>query len=217
MVEVMRAFCWHQKFVPKGFSALALGLYACVKSLKMWIKSDFKEIILKLATYRQREKAFLLSIKFCPQCVVCPCPGLYTCGKTCIKSNFKEIVLKFATNRQREKAFLLSIKFCPQCVVCPCPCLYTCGKTCIKSNFKEIVLKLATNGQSDKGFLLTSIFIPYICIKALKYIPGPGVRWVFTGPLVLWFSHCLAHTNIFFQHFLQEEVLAVCGGQNWSM
>ena len=25
------------------------------------------------------------------------------------------------------------------------------------------------------------------CIKALKYIPGPGVRWAFTGPLVLWF------------------------------
>ena len=64
----------------------------------------------------------------------------------------------------------------------------TCGKhekMCIKSDFKEIVLKLATNGQSDKGFLLTS-FVPkglsapalglYTCIKALKYIPGPGVR-----------------------------------------
>ena len=59
-------------------------------------------------------------------------------------------------------------------------------KTCIKSDFKEIVLKLATNGQSDKGFLLTSTFVPkglsapalrlYTCIKALKYIPGPGVR-----------------------------------------
>ena len=72
------------------------------------------------------------------------------------------------------------------------------GKTCIKSDFKEIVLKLATNGQSDKGFLLTSTFVPkglsaptlglYTCIKALKYIPGPGVRWAFTGPLVLWFK-----------------------------
>ena len=28
----------------------------------------------------------------------------------------------------------------------------------------------------------------YTCIKALKYIPGPGVRWAFTGPLVLWFN-----------------------------
>ena len=51
---------------------------------------------------------------------------------------------------------------------------------------KEIILKLATDGQSDKGFLLTLTFVPkgltalalglYTCIKALKYIPGPGVR-----------------------------------------
>ena len=49
---------------------------------KMCIKSDFEEIILKLATYGQREKAFLLSSKFCPQWIVCPCPGLYTYGET---------------------------------------------------------------------------------------------------------------------------------------
>ena len=59
-------------------------------------------------------------------------------------------------------------------------------KTCLKSDFTEFVLKLATNGQSDKGFLLTSTFGPkvlsapilglYTCKKALKYIPGPGVR-----------------------------------------
>ena len=59
-------------------------------------------------------------------------------------------------------------------------------KTCIKSDFKDIVLKLAINGQSNKGFLLISTFVPkeltapglrlYTCIKALKYIPGPGVR-----------------------------------------
>ena len=62
----------------------------------------------------------------------------------------------------------------------------------------EIVLKIATNGQSDKGFLLTSTFVPkglsapalglYTCIKALKYIPGPGIRRAFTAPLVLWLS-----------------------------
>ena len=102
MGKMIRAFCWHQKFVPKGLSALALGLYTYIKLLKM----------------------------------------------------------------------------------------------CLKSYFKEIVLKLASNGQSDKGFLLTSTFVPkglsapalglYTCIKALNYIPGPGVRWAFTGPLVLW-------------------------------
>ena len=47
---VKRPFCWHQNFVPKGLSAPALGLYTCMKSLKMCIKSDFMEILLKLAT-----------------------------------------------------------------------------------------------------------------------------------------------------------------------
>ena len=54
---------------------LAPGIYTCIRSLKMCIKSDSEEIILKLATYGQREKAFLMSLKFCPQGVVCPCPG----------------------------------------------------------------------------------------------------------------------------------------------
>ena len=88
MVEVKRAFCWHQKFVPKGFSVLAPGLYTSIKWLKMCIKSDFEdfeEIILKLATYGQREMAFLLSSKFCPQYNVCPCLGLYICGKNVYK------------------------------------------------------------------------------------------------------------------------------------
>ena len=39
-----------------------------------------------------------------------------------------------------------------------------------KNDFKVIALKLVTNGQSDKGFLLTTF------VKALKYIPGLGVR-----------------------------------------
>ena len=99
----------------------------------MCIKSDFKEIILKLATYGQREKAFLLSSKFCPQYVVCPCPGLYTCGKkhekTCIKSDFKEIVLKLATNGQSDKGFLLTSTFVPKGLSAPALGLYTCIKT----------------------------------------------------------------------------------------
>ena len=148
MIEMIRDL----KFVPKGFSALALGLYTCIKSLKTCIKSDFEEIILKLATCGQREKAFLLS-KFCCQWIVC----------IHIWWNMKNMY--------------------------------------IKSDFEAIFFKPATNGQSDKGFLLTSTFVPtglsvptlglYTCIKALKHIPGPGVRWAFTGPLVLWFKTLL--------------------------
>ena len=100
----------------------------------------------------------------------------------------------------KRKGLSVVIKFFSPICCLPLPgAIYmwkTC-KTCIKSDYKEIVLKLATNGQSDKGFLLTSTFVPmglsaptlklYTCIKALKYIPGPGVGWAFIGPLVLWF------------------------------
>ena len=46
----------------------------CIKSLKMCLKSDFKEIYLKLATNGQSDKAFLFTSKCCLQGVVCPCP-----------------------------------------------------------------------------------------------------------------------------------------------
>ena len=76
----------------------------------MCIKSEFKEIRLKLATNGLSDKCFLLTSKLCPQGVFCFCLGLYTCInslKMCIKSDFEEIVLKLATYGQREKAFLL--------------------------------------------------------------------------------------------------------------
>ena len=163
----------------------------------MCIKSDFDEIILKLATYGQREKAFLFSSKFCPQWVVCPCLGLYTCEKikhirNVKKSDFKEIFLNCQQMGKVIRNFYWHKNFVPKGLSVPALGQYTCIKSfkmCLKSYFKEIVLKLATNGQSDKGFLLTSTFVPkglsvsalglYTCIKALKYIPGPGVRWAF--------------------------------------
>ena len=73
------------------------------KNMKqLCLKSDFKDIFLKLATNGQSDKAFLLTSEFCPQRVVCPCPGaIYmwkNIKKMCIKSEFKEICLKLATN-----------------------------------------------------------------------------------------------------------------------
>ena len=203
MVKVIRAFCWHQKFVPKGFSAFAPKLYTCIKSLKMCIKSDFEETILKLATYGQREKAFLLSSKFCLQWIVCLCPGLdihmVKHEKNIYKLNFKALFLNLQQMGKVIRAFCWHQKFVPKGVYALALGLYTCIKSlkmCITSDFKEIIFKLATNGQSDKGFLLTSAVFPkglsapalglYTCIKALKYIPGPGVKWMFTGPLFLW-------------------------------
>ena len=81
MVEVIRAFCWHKRFVPKGFSALAPGLYTCIKSYKICLKSFFKEIVLKLAINGQSDKGFLLTSTFFPKGLSAPALGLFTCIK----------------------------------------------------------------------------------------------------------------------------------------
>ena len=65
-----KAFLMTSNFVTKGLSAQALGLYTCIKSLKMCIN---QRDVFKLTTYGQTDKAFLLTSKFCPQGVVCPC------------------------------------------------------------------------------------------------------------------------------------------------
>ena len=49
----------------------------------MCIKSEFKEICLKLATNGRSDKAFLLTSKVCPQGVFCPCPGAMYMYKIC--------------------------------------------------------------------------------------------------------------------------------------
>ena len=127
----------------------------------------------------------MLTSGFCLQRVVCPCPGaiyMWKNIKNVYKIRIQRHLFETVTNDRSDKGFLLTSKVCS-------PGLYTCIKSfkmCLKSYVKEIDLKLATNGQSDKGFLLTSTFVPnglsatglgeYTCIKAIKYIPGPGVR-----------------------------------------
>ena len=66
---------------PGGCLPLLMNIYC--------IKSDFKEIFLKLATYDWSDKRFLLTSKFCLQGVVSPCPGAIYMYKI-----MKEIVKK---------------------------------------------------------------------------------------------------------------------------
>ena len=130
MNEVTRHFCWHQNCVPWGLSAPALGLYTCINSWKKkCIKSDFKELFLKLATNDRSDKMFLLTSKFYPQGVVSPCPGaiyMYKImKKKCIKSDFKETILKVVANDRSDKRFLLTSKFCLLGLSAPDLRLYT--------------------------------------------------------------------------------------------
>ena len=124
MGKVIRPFCWHQNFVPKGLSAPALGLYTCTDSLK----NVYKIICLKLS-----DKMFLLTSKFCPQGVVCPCPRTIYMYK---------IFWKLATNDQWW-GLPVDIKFGPSGLSAPAR-LYTCIKSwkmCIKSESKDIFLQ----------------------------------------------------------------------------
>ena len=72
MGKMIRNFCCHKNFDPKGLSVPALGLYTCIKSFKMCLKSYFKE---HFKTCNKWAKWLSVDINICPQGVVCPCPG----------------------------------------------------------------------------------------------------------------------------------------------
>ena len=54
----------------------------------MCIKSDFKEVLLKLATNGQSDKAFILTSNFVPKGLFASALGLYTCIKS-LKNVYK--------------------------------------------------------------------------------------------------------------------------------
>ena len=133
----------------------------------MCIKSEFREICLKLATNGRSDNGFLLISKVCPQGVFCPCPGavyLYKIIKNVYKIRFQRDHFETCNIWAKRKGLSVVLKFLsPNWVVCLCLGLYTCEKNTKngkKSDFKEIFFKLASNGQSDKEFLLTSKFCP---------------------------------------------------------
>ena len=63
------------KILSPGVCLPCSELYTCSKTWKKCIKSDFKDIFLKLATNEWSDKTFLLTSKLCPMGAVCPCPG----------------------------------------------------------------------------------------------------------------------------------------------
>ena len=126
-------------------------------------KIILERYFLELATDGQSDKAFLLTSGFCPQRVVCPCPGVYTFGKP-LKNVYKIRI---------QRDLFETSKVCLQVVFFPCPGAITCIKSlkmCKKSDFKEIILKLATYGQREKAFLLSSKLCPQWIV-----FPCPGL------------------------------------------
>ena len=154
---MIRAFCWHQKFVPKGFSAVAPGLYTCIKSLKMCINQISKRSFWNLQHMGKEKRPFCCHENFVPNGLSAPALGyihtvkhkknVYKIG---IQSNF----FNSASNGQSDEGFLLTSKVCPQGVVCPCPgAIYM---------YKSIKIYTRTRCQVSvyrtTGLLVTPIF-----------------------------------------------------------
>ena len=69
-------FCFHENFVPSGFSAPARGyIYIWWNMKKMYIKSDVKAIYFKPATNGQSDMGFLLASTFVPKGLSAPAWG----------------------------------------------------------------------------------------------------------------------------------------------
>ena len=185
MGKVTRLFCWHQDFVHKQLSAPAPGLYTCGKTLKMCIKSEFKEICLKLATNGRSDKGFLLTSKVCPHGVFCPFPGAITLHKI-IKNVYK---IRFWRDHfetcniwAKRKGLSVIIKFLSPVCCLPLPGAILMGKKHIKnskkSDIKEIFLNWQQMGKVIRNFCWQKNFVPkalsvpalglYICIKSFK-------------------------------------------------
>ena len=74
--ESDRKFLLTSKLCPlEAICPLPRGYIHILNHEKNCIKSDFKQIFLKLATNDRSDKMFLLTSKFCPQVVVSPYPG----------------------------------------------------------------------------------------------------------------------------------------------
>ena len=173
MGKVTRLFCGHQDFVHKELSAPALGLYTCGKTLKMCLKSEFKEIW-NLQQMVEMIRAFCWHQKFVPKGFSALALGLYRCIKS-LKMCINQISKRSFWNLQhmgKEKKPVCCHNFLFQMGCLPLPAwgYYIHVKKPIKigkkSDFKEICFKLATHGQSDKEFLLTSKFCPQgvVCV-----------------------------------------------------
>ena len=87
LTEMTRRSCWHQKFVHKGLSVPVPGLYTCIKSWKMYIKSDFKEICFYTCSKWPKWQEVSMDIKILSPGVVCPWPVaiyIYEIMKRCV-------------------------------------------------------------------------------------------------------------------------------------
>ena len=143
----------------------------------MCIKSEFKEICLKLATNGQSDKGFLLTSKFCPQGVFCPCPGaiyMYKIIKNVYKIRFRRDHFETCNICAKRKGLSTVIK-----ILSPMDCLPLPGamyiwwnmkKMYIKSDFKAIFLNLQQMGK-----VISAVCWHQNCVPKGLSVLAPGL------------------------------------------
>ena len=137
MGKVIKPFCWHQNFIPWGLSAVSRGCIHVLNDEKKCIKSDFKDIFLKLATNEWSDKTLLLTSKLCSRGVggglSSPALGLYTGIKSWKKLYKIRLQRDFFLNLlQMTKVTRCSgwhQNFVPKGLSAPALGLYTCIKS----------------------------------------------------------------------------------------
>ena len=186
MVEVIRAFCWHQKFVPKGFSVLTPWLYI-YRIIKNVYKIRCRRDHFKTCNILAKGKGLPIVIKIWSQMDCLPLPGAI-----CIWWNMKKKLYwnqtskQFFLNLQQMgkviRAFCWQLKFVPKGLsLCPCPGaidIYKIIKNVYKIKF--LSLNLQWIGKVKRAFCWHQKFVPkglyalapglYTCIKSLKCV-----------------------------------------------
>ena len=76
MTRVTWGICLHKNSDPRGLSAPGPGLYTCIKTWKIMYKIRLQRYFFwNLQQMGKVTRLFSLTSGFCPQRVVCPCPG----------------------------------------------------------------------------------------------------------------------------------------------
>ena len=121
------------KLCPLGAVFPCPGAIYMYKSMKKkCMKSDFKEILLKLVANDRSDKRLLLTSKLCPLVLSVPVLRyihLLNHEKMCIKSEVEEIHFKFATNGHSDEVFCWHQKFGANGLSVPAQGLSACIKS----------------------------------------------------------------------------------------
>ena len=120
-----KKFLLTSKLCPLGaVCPLPRGYIYVLNHEKNCIKSDFKEICLKLATNDRSDKMFLLTSKFHPQGLSAPAPGLYTCKnpeKKMYKIRLQRDFFETCSKWPKWQVVSVDIKILSPGVACPLP------------------------------------------------------------------------------------------------